>query len=117
MEYSTRERFVKEIFGHTHKVDVWGAMLLYTVEPPEIFTIPEVAQVLKDDRSIAQPVVYAEFRSLRELGMVERASEELTQNAYVDQNWFVRTDSPLWRVAEVAVEVVGIIFPPESNEQ
>ena len=106
-EVTTSKEFSKIVFSKSDRIQVWGAVARFAVEPPEQFS----RQQIIDSTEGNSTTVTAEFEVLKRLGMISYANcEGYSGNT---THWFVRTDSPAWGIVEAAVDAVDTLFPEE----
>jgi len=107
----SRTESLRVIFGSKHRLDIWGAILDYAIDPPELFIGLGVYMKLRSQEGnrIAQSLVWKEVQNLEVLGMIERVAPKHPAIYYQ------RLDSPGWQIATAALQVVTAWFP-ESIE-
>jgi len=107
--YLSRPDYIKKTFKRAHRLDIWGAVLEYEVEPQKTFTATEVLDKTLQRSQRPHPtlaMVCAELVELTELNMVERVFAERTKNIP-----FARLDSLMWPVIAGAITAVGLMYP------
>lgn len=111
----TRGECVKNLFGSTHRLDIWSEVVRFAIEPPERFFAKQIADNVF--QSVPPSNVNAEMRRLQDLGMITPTGENdyhESQTHGLPPVWYVRTDSPLWEIVVAAIEAVGEIYPTET---
>lgn len=108
--YTPREDLSKSFFGNKYRIDVAAFIMHFSVEPPETFRGSEVAREIFHDKGIGEHATYQQLKALGSMNMIEEV--ELVSRARSDSSYYYRrTNSPLWRVVEVAVEAMDELFP------
>jgi len=107
----SRAESLRVIFGSKHRLDIWGAVLDYAIDPPEQFIGLDVYRKLRSQEGnrIAQSLVWREVQNLEMLGMIERV---VPKHPAI---YYQRVESPGWQIATAALQAVTAWFP-ESME-
>jgi hypothetical protein len=87
---STREERSKAMFGAKDALDVFGVVLGYTVEPPQLFTVTDVHKEFFDRTAINTSSIRRNLDKLEILGAIQRVPGENSQISYQ------RTEVFLW---------------------
>lgn len=109
----TREGFIKEFLGRANRADIWTAIMGYTVEPPERFRALELQEELLTERHVPKSNTFKELQSMEAWGMICRLEPTTGDHKSV---FYVRTESPIWDLAEVAIGMVNRLFPDTGDK-
>jgi len=94
----------KKLFGHSHRLTVWGEVINRTVEEPHEFRKIDVMMGLMGSHRLQTSATQAELQALQELGMIEPSRQ------HPETHWQL-TESPLWPIAHAAVEAWQQLTP------
>lgn len=108
-QLSAKQELVKRTFGRMDRIDVWAAIL--DLDPP-IFRTLDLQVKLKEETGIPETCTAHEIKFLKETGMIISLPRNPSDSRSVT---YQRTDSPLWDMAEAAVNSFNVMFP-ESEE-
>ncbi|HVI60930.1 MAG TPA: hypothetical protein VM535_02110 [Candidatus Saccharimonadales bacterium] len=108
--YSERDHTMKALFGNKDRIDVAAAVMRFSVDPPETFRGIEVSNAVLRDKGVSGNVARQQLKVFESVNMLEEVNLESRAPGDVAY-YYRRVDSPLWRVVEVAVEVMDELYP------
>ena len=107
-ELTPQQGLSKRLFGRTHCLTVWSAVIEAASEPPHTFRQNELMMTLQQTSGVQPSSTQSELAVLKELGVLERTAN--FQGAP-----YRLTDSPFRAVIEAAVMSCVQLFPQENN--
>lgn len=103
----SREQFSRAIFGGSHKLDIMATILEHTSDPSSLFYPNQIAEEINErsGAGLDHSFVAGTLKHLEFLGMIERT----TPDGRSQKAFYQRTDSPIWKIAETAIEVADLV--------